>query len=500
MNAKTLMVMGSMSSVGKSLLVTALCRIFSRRGIRVAPFKAQNMSNNAAVCRDGGEIGRAQALQALAAGIPPTVDMNPVLIKPEADSRSQVILLGRPWNTMQARVYYEKKDILWRQVTNSLDRLREQFDLVIIEGAGSAAELNLKRNDIVNMAVAKYAASPVLLAGDIDLGGIFAQLLGTLDLLESEERSLVRGLLVNKFRGDPALFIEGIKILEEKGKVPVLGVIPYLWDLNLPDEDAVSVERADSGSIMDDTQVDIAVIAFPRIANFDDFDPLKAEPGVRVRFIQTPDDLGTPDAIILPGTKSTVADLEWMRNTGLAQAVNQFALNGGAVVGICGGYQMLGGLIEDPDHTESKCDSIPGLGLLRIQTRFVSEKATFQAVSEVRGGPGWLADLSGMQVSGYEIHMGRTTAESSWLLINNRNDLPVNVLDGGASPDGKIWGCYMHGLFANDDFRRAWLTGIGWQKENPVSQETVLQASLDLLADTVEKSIDMALLERIIWN
>lgn len=500
MTAKTLMVLGSMSSAGKSLLVTALCRIYARRGLRVAPFKAQNMSNNAAVCPDGGEIGRAQALQAAASGLTPTVDMNPVLIKPEGDSRSQVILIGRPWSTLQARTYYEKKKILWEYVTAALDRLREAYDLVIIEGAGSPAELNLKRGDIVNMAVARYAQSPVLLVGDIDRGGIFAQLLGTLWLLEPEERALVRGLVVNKFRGDITLFADGIQILEEKGGVPVLGVVPYLRGLNLPDEDAVSVEQAQQMS-NPATQIDLAVLAFPRIANFDDFDPLKAEEGVRVRYASRLAELGQPDAILLPGTKSTLADLEWLRQTGLADAVRNFAVAGGAVVGICGGYQMLGARIDDPQHVESPLDTLPGLGLLTGVTQFQAEKATYQAQVIVRGGVGWLASLEGSRLEGYEIHMGATGGAPAWLEINQRNGLAVQVPDGIISADGKVWGCYLHGLFANDHFRRAWLKSLGWRGAgNTRTQAEDFQRSLDALADAVEQALNMNLLEKIIWN
>ena len=502
---KTLMILGSMSSAGKSLLVTALCRIYTRRGVRVAPFKAQNMSNNAAVCPDGGEIGRAQALQAAACGITPTVEMNPVLIKPEGDSRSQVILLGRPWSTLQAKTYYEKKAALWEHVTASLDRLRAEYDLIIIEGAGSAAELNLKRGDIVNMAVARYAQAPVLLAGDIDRGGIFAQLLGTLWLLEPEERALVKGLIVNKFRGDLALFSDGIQILEEKGGVPVLGVVPYLRDLNLPDEDAVSVEQAIRFSARVSKpvahSVDIAVLALPRIANFDDFDPLKAEPGVNLRYVRSPAELGQPDAIIIPGTKSTLADLAWLRQTGLAEAVSDFVQAGGAVVGICGGYQILGARIDDPGRVESALDSLPGLNLLPVITEFLPEKATYQAQTTVRAGKGWLAALNGSTLAGYEIHMGATVTESPWLEINQRNGQSVQVLDGATSPDGKIWGCYLHGLFANDHFRHAWLRSLGWSgAAQALNQAESFQRSLDTLADAVEAALNMDLLEKIIYG
>jgi len=501
MTAKVLMVQGSSSSAGKSLLVTALCRIYARRGVRVAPFKAQNMSNNAAVCPDGSEIGRAQALQAAAAGLNPSVDMNPVLIKPEADSRSQVVLMGRPWQTLEAKTYYEKKAIPWEHVTAALDRLRDSYDLVIIEGAGSPAELNLRTGDIVNMAVARYAQSPVLLIGDIDRGGIFAQLLGTLWLLEPEERALVRGLVVNKFRGDLSLFADGVHILEQKGDVPVLGVIPYLKDLHLPDEDAVSVETALSVlKPASACEIDIAVLRLPRIANFDDFDPLRAEPGVCVRYVASASEFGNPNAVILPGTKSVIADLDWLRQSGLTKAVTRFAQQNGAVVGICGGYQMLGESIYDPDHVESSVDDSSGLGLLPITTHFLSEKATFQAQARIHCKNGWLAPLNDCVLSGYEIHMGETPSQSSWLEITQRNGEQVKVPDGCVSSDGHIWGSYLHGIFANDAFRHAWLESLGWQHSHRMSsQAESFNQSLDALANAVEGALNMELLEKIVW-
>ena len=496
MAARTLMIQGASSSVGKSLLATALCRIYTRRGIRVAPFKAQNMSNNAAVCMDGSEIGRAQALQAAAARIEPAADMNPVLIKPEADSRSQIILMGRPWQTLEAKTYYEKKTILWGHVTQSCDRLRAAYDLVIIEGAGSPAELNLKRGDIVNMAVARYAHSPVLLVGDIDRGGIFAQLLGTLWLLELEERALVRGFLVNKFRGDLSLFEAGIQILEQKGQVPVLGVIPYLRGLSLPDEDAVSVEVASrAAQPASPSQTDIAILALPRIANFDDFDALRAEPGVHIRHVDSVSQLGKPHAIIIPGTKSTIADLDWLRQTGLADSIVDFAMNGGVVLGICGGYQMLGQAIHDPIHVESQNDSILGLGLLPVVTTFAQQKATYQVCARVLN----FESQAGEMIEGYEIHMGKTQSQTPWLEIVSRNGEQVRVPDGGVSSNGKIRGCYLHGLFHNDSFRQAWLKNLGWQGE-VVSQSARFQESLEKLADAVEGALHMDLLEKIIWE
>jgi adenosylcobyric acid synthase len=458
MPAKTLMLQGTSSSVGKSVLTAALCRIFARRGVRVAPFKAQNMSNNAAACGDGGEIGRAQAVQATAAGIAPTPDLNPVLLKPEADSRSQVIVLGRRWQTLRAGSYYRRKEELWPIVTAALDRLRAAYELVIMEGAGSPVELNLRSFDIVNMSIARYAGSPVLLAGDIDRGGIFAQLLGSLWLLPDEERALVRGLIVNKFRGDRRLFADGVHILEERGSVPVLGVVPYLSDLALPEEDAVAL---DTGIRHDPSHVcDIAVIRLPHIANFDDFDPLRSEICVRLRYVGSVAALGNPSAIILPGTKSTLADLTWLMERGFAEAIHRQVAQGTAIVGICGGYQMLGSRIRDLEHTESSSAEMPGLGLLPVETVFAGDKAVFQSCARIADGPSWLTDLRGQTVEGYEIHMGRTRSANAWLEITARNGQPCQADDGCIRADGRVWGCYLHGLFANAALRRAWLASL----------------------------------------
>ena len=460
MPAKTLMIVGTMSSAGKSLLVTGLCRIYARRGIKVAPFKAQNMSNNAAVCADGSEIGRAQYTQALACGIIPTAEMNPILLKPEADSRSQVVLMGKHLETLPAKNYYQRKEILWAAVTNSLDSLRENYDLMIMEGAGSPVELNLKRGDLVNMAVAKYAQSPTLLVGDVDRGGIFAQLLGTLWLLEEDERNLLKGLIIYKFRGDIDLFYDGVKIIEEKGGVPVVGVVPFTHHY-LPEEDAVAIE-AQNFNAKSSGEIDIAVVRLPRISNFDDFLALEAEEGVRLRYIDSPNELGHPDAVILPGTKSTAADLNWLRDQQLDSVIGGFAKTGGVVVGICGGYQMMGNVIRDPLHTESHLDHLDGLGLLPLETEFLTEKTTHQAQAVVRSQSGWLKGIDGIVVSGYEIHMGISRQKSgAWLEITHRSGAALSLPEGSILPDGKVWGCYIHGIFDNHDFRRAWLGIFG---------------------------------------
>jgi adenosylcobyric acid synthase len=491
------MIQGTSSSVGKSLLVAALCRIFARRGLRVAPFKAQNMSNNAAVCADGAEIGRAQAVQARAAGIEPTADMNPVLLKPEADSRSQVVVLGRAWQTLPAGSFYRRKEELWPIVTAALDRLRAAYDFVIIEGAGSPVELNLRSTDLVNMALARHANCPVLLVGDIDRGGIFPQLLGTLSLLEPEERRLVRGLIVNKFRGDPTLFADGVRLLEERSGLPVLGVVPYLPALAVPEEDAVALDTGTSGLRLDARQTDIAVIHLPHIANFDDFDPLRTEPNVHLRYVRSVSELGQPQAIILPGTKSTMADLAWLRRQGLDEAIRGAAVSGTSVVGICGGYQMLGRSIRDPEEVESAVPQMDGLALLDTETVFAGSKATHRVRASIRSAPTWLTPLLDQEIEGYEIHMGRTPTLAPWLEITARGRESVRQGDGSVSADGRVWGCYLHGLFANTNFRRSWLRSLG-HAESAEDAGDSIDAALDRLADVVEVALDLKRLDAIV--
>jgi adenosylcobyric acid synthase len=482
------------------MLVTALCRLFSRRGLRVAPFKAQNMSNNAAVCPDGAEIGRSQAVQAIAAGVFPTAEMNPVLLKPEGNAQSQVIAMGRPWRRVSAGEYYRHKSELWPLITRALEQLRASYDLVVMEGAGSPAELNLRPGDIVNMAVARYAQAPVLLVGDVDRGGIFAQLLGTVWLLDPSERALVRGLVVNKFRGDMSLFEEGVRILEARGDIPVLGVIPFITDIAIPEEDSATLDTERSHPTPQLNDIDLAVIRLPRIANYDDFAPLAAETGVRLRYVSSRAALGTPHAVILPGTKSTIADLIWLREQGLDEAIRQLAEQGTAVVGICGGYQILGRSIHDPQHVEASVDQTDALGLLPIDTQFDDTKATHQIHAQLLGGPGWLNALAGDRISGYEIHMGQTVSPQPWLRITQRSGRAVQFNDGAVRADGKVWGCYIHGLFTNAALRRAWLADLGWRGADDALLPMIdLHTSLDRLADHVEASLDMPQLESIIW-
>jgi adenosylcobyric acid synthase len=465
----------------------------------VAPFKAQNMSNNAAVTPSGGEIGRAQAEQARACGLEPHTDMNPILLKPEADSRSQVVVDGKPLETLPARDYYSRQHVLWQAVTAALDRLRDQYELVIMEGAGSPAELNLRAHDIVNMQVALYANAPVLLVGDVDRGGIFAQLLGTLALLDDGERALVRGLVVNKFRGDLTLFDDAVRILEERGGVTVLGVVPYLHGHGLADEDAVALEDG-SHRRQGRGEIDVAVVRFPRISNFDDFDPLALEPGVRLRYVESPDALGRPHAVIRPGTKSTIADLDWLNQTGLAAAIRALAGQGVAVAGVCGGYQMLGEAIHDPQRVESDRAHASGLGLLPVETTFAGHKATHRGKALVAEARGFLAEVGDESLHGYEIHAGRTNGAPPAFHIT-REDTGETVADGAVSEDGRVFGTCLHGLFANDGLRRAWLRALGWAGEGDASVDAsaLQEAAFDRLADAVEAALDMEKLDAIIF-
>lgn len=494
MTAKTLMVLGSMSSAGKSLLVTGLCRLYARRGWRVMPFKAQNMSNNAAVC-SGGELGRAQAVQAHAAGVEPTVDMNPVLMKPEGDNYSQVVVQGQVWETLSGQDYYARRSALWEAVTQSFERVQAQADLVILEGAGSPAELNLRRNDLVNLAMAQHAKAPCLLAGDIDRGGVFAQLLGTLWLLDPVDRGLIRGLIVNKFRGDLALFADGVRILEERGGVPVIGVVPYLTDHGIAQEDAAGLDedelRCPSGAL------ELAVIHLPCISNFDDFDPLAAEPGVQLRYVRRLEELGRPGAVLLPGTKNTLGDLAWLERSGLADGIRRLAAEGVPVVGLCGGFQIMGEEVIDAEAVESKLARLPGLGLLPVSTRFEQQKTVTRSTARVAASAGFWSGLQGQMVTGYEIHMGQTENRSPLLQVGRREGQAVNVGDGACSADGKIFGSYLHGLFDNDALRGAWLESLGVRPMAGAFAER-RSASYDRLADALEAALDMQQLDQII--
>ncbi|MGQ9903513.1 MAG: cobyric acid synthase [Anaerolineae bacterium] len=492
--ARPLMILGTHSSAGKSVIAAGFCRLFARLGYRVAPFKAQNMSNNAGVTPEGGEMGRAQIMQAEAANVVPHTDMNPVLLKPEGNRRSQVILNGQAIGHIDAANWMAMKSRLWAHVQAAYDRLASRFDIIILEGAGSPAEINLKAGDIVNLRMARYAGAPCLLVGDIDRGGVFAALAGTMLLLEPEERACIRGFLINKFRGDPALLGDGLRLLQARAYgVPTLGVIPFIPDLRLAEEDAVALERPEQ-SVAENTDatIDIAVIHLPRIANFDDFDPLKHEPGARVRYVRRPEALGRPHAIILPGTKATLADLAWLRASGLADAISSACQHGAHVVGICGGYQMLGQEIDDPQGVEATPGAaVRGLGLLPAVTVFQPVKQTCRATLRLSDGE---------QVQGYEIHMGQTRllpGARPFGEIIERNGQPSHDQDGAMSSDGRVWGTYLHGIFGNAGFRRRWLMALGAPAAASATAHGAGSDVYDRLADVLAESVDIRAVQQI---
>ena len=500
MPAKTLMIQGTASSVGKSILVTALCRIFKQDGLRVAPFKAQNMALNSFVTRDGGEMGRAQVTQAEAAGIVPSVDMNPILLKPEADAKSQVIVRGKVSRSISAGRYYRHTPRLLRVVEESLNRLRSDYDVVVIEGAGSPAEINLKAKEIVNMRVARMAQAPVLLCGDIDLGGVFASLVGTLELLDEDERGYIKGFIINKFRGDLKLLQPALKLLEKRTSRPVLGVVPYFRGITIAQEDSVYLdERPESPDTAD---LDIVIIHLPHISNYDDFDPLEEE-GCRVRYVTHPAQMGKPNLIIIPGTKSTVSDLLHLWRSGLAENVVQQAGKGTPVIGICGGYQILGRALLDPEGVESGTDAALGLGLLDVATTFAPDKSTRQVRAQVAGTGGLLEGMAGQEVIGYEIHMGQTVAgddTSGAFRIRETPQGEVDYFDGRLNAQGTVMGTYLHGLFHNHGFRRVLLNGLRRRYGLPEkwdSPVTEKEEQYNRLADLVRHSLDMPAIYRI---
>ena len=501
---KVVMVQGTASHVGKSVLVTALCRMFRQDGYRVAPFKAQNMSNNSFVTPDGGELGRAQAVQAEACGVEPQVEMNPILLKPEANHQSQVVLLGKPVAKATAQYFATAKPMLWQNVAQSLDTLRSQYDVVVIEGAGSPAEINLKQNEIVNMRVALHSGAPVLLTGDIDRGGVFASLIGTMEILEPRERDAVNAFIINKFRGDVSLLEPGLVWLEERTGKPVLGVVPYYRGIEIAEEDSVSLERQEQPKSQGEFVLDIAVVSLPHISNFDDFDPLNREPGVRLRYVDGLDGLGNPDLVILPGTKTTMADLWWLREHGLAAEIQRQAESGTPVIGICGGYQMMGRRIFDPHGVESPEPETAGLDLLPVDTVFAPVKETHRVQGQVSANTGLLAHSGGSLVEGYEIHMGSSSPVDPSVapFSISRPGQPASE-DGAISSNGRALGTYVHGLFNSYDLRRSMLEQLAeWKGVTlPGPSDTGGQLSrdgeYDKLAQTVRNSLDMELLYRI---
>ncbi len=488
-----IMLQGTASHVGKSVLTAALCRILRDDGIMVAPFKPQNMALNSFVTGDGGEIGRAQAFQALCAGIEPSVDMNPILLKPTDDSMAQVIVHGRVYGDMSAKAYHLFKKEAKGFVLESFHRLARRYDVIVIEGAGSPAEINLRDGDIANMGFARAIGSPVVIIGDIDRGGVFASLIGTMELLEPDERGLVRGFIINKFRGDMDILNTGLDLLKKRSGIPVIGVVPYVTGLKLPEEDGVALDAGDSGLKAGDGGLRIGVVRLPRISNFTDFDPLLAEPDVDVIYVRAPEGLALCDCVIIPGSKNTLSDLRFLWDSGLAEAILSFAGKGGMVMGICGGFQMLGSSVRDPHHVESNDGEVRGLGLLKVSTSLTRDKKTYQ----VEGVTGVGFAEGGFDIKGYEIHMGETFGDApAFVDIKKRNGLAVDIRDGAVSEDGLITGTYIHGIFDNDGFRRWFLNRIrGFKgKRGSISFERCMEDGIDRLAKVVKESLDMRLL------
>jgi len=475
MRARAIMIQGTGSDVGKSLLVAALARAFTRRGLRVRPFKPQNMSNNAAVTPDGGEIGRAQALQARAARVAPSVHMNPVLLKPQSDIGSQVVVQGRVIGNAKAREYQAMKPKLLGAVLESFERLAGEADLVLVEGAGSASEVNLRSADIANMGFACAADVPVVLVGDIDRGGVIASLVGTQAVIDPADNAMIVGFIVNRFRGDPSLFDDGMKMVAQRTGWQSLGLVPFFDDAHrLPAEDALGLPRSNAGS---NGRLRIVVLAFPRVANFDDFDPLRLEKNVDLVFLRPGEPIpGDAAMVILPGSKATIADLAALRSAGWDVDLKSHIRRGGHVLGICGGYQMLGRWISDPDGIEGPAGSVEGLGLLEVDTVLAGDKVLVETTGETV--------QDSVPFKGYEMHIGRTTGSLRPLLR-----LANGEHDGAANDSGTIAGCYIHGLLADDRQRQHWLRRIGIDG-SALDYEADVDATLDRLADHIEKYLD----------
>ena len=480
--ATCIMVQGTMSGAGKSLLCAALCRIFAQDGWRVAPFKSQNMALNSFVTRDGLEMGRAQVVQAQAAGVEPDVRMNPILLKPSSDIGSQVIVNGEVRGQMPAAEYFRRKKQLIPDILAAYNSLAEDFDIIVIEGAGSPAEINLKADDIVNMGLAKLVDAPVLLVGDIDRGGVFAQLFGTVELLEPDERARIKGLIINKFRGDVGILRPGLAMLEEKTHLPVFGVVPYL-KADIEDEDSLSDRLQVKNAVK---PLDAAIVRLPHISNFTDFMPLEQHPLLGVRYVQTTRELGAPDCVILPGTKNTVDDLLWLRQCGLEAAISKLAQRGTPVLGVCGGYQMLGQTLDDPTGSESgRPQTLRGLGLLPTRTVFSEQKRRVQVKATVAAAP-----FAGAELEGYEIHTGVTEAEGEPF---------AHYPDGGREGcvQGNVFGTYLHGLFDTGTLTEAlagWLCrrkGIDPSDAALIPMEEYRRQQFDILADGVRGALDM---------
>ena len=491
MRGKSLMFQGTGSSVGKSMLCTAVLRILHQDGWKVAPFKAQNMALNSYATSEGLEMGRAQVTQAEAACIEPSVKMNPILLKPTSDRRSQVVVGGKPIGTMTAMEYEEYKPQLREFVKKTYDELESEVDCVVIEGAGSPAEINLHEGDLVNMAMAKAADAPVLLIGDINPGGVFASVYGTVKLLPEDEQKRIKGIVINKFRGDVKILEPGLDMLEELLGIPVVGVIPYM-DVDIEDEDSVTerFNRQYGGEA-----VRIAVVHIPHISNFTDFNILESESDVSVKYVKTAAEIREADIVMIPGTKNTIEDLNWMKQHGIADEIVRFARKGGMVVGICGGYQMLGERLFDPYYTESRIPEIAGLGLLDLTCTFETEKCTTQSRGLVQSEAGWLAELNGVLVDGYEIHMGVNEygPDCAPFLYLNGREHP----DGVSNKEGNVMGTYLHGLFDTGAFGRALINkvkkdkGIAVEEGGILTMEEFRERELNKAADIVRANLDM---------
>ncbi len=488
---KAIMVVGTTSHAGKSLMSAAICRILSRRGWRVAPFKGQNMALNAYVTSTGGEIGYAQAVQAWAAGIMPWVEMNPILLKPQGDMTSQVIIKGKPVGKVSAVDYYEQYfDMGWRAIEESLHHLGSEYDLLVCEGAGSPAEINLKHRDLTNMRVAKHLNANTLLVVDIDRGGAFAHVVGTLELLEPEERALIKGIVINKFRGQRSILEPGIKWLEQRIGIPVVGVIPYLEHL-FPSED--SLDLLERKPVKAQQEINISVIRLPRISNFTDFDPLESESSVSIKYLSPKQDLGRPDAVIIPGTKTSIPDLLLLQKTGMAEAIQNYAAAGGTVLGICGGYQILGQMVADPEGVEGHAGRYQGLGLLPIKTVITGQKIARQR--QVTSNHPQM----GLPVHGFEIHQGRSRIEIPALGTDSQeyqplfDDANLGLVDSCQS----VWGTYLHGIFDNGPWRRAWLNRLRQQRglkslpTGVANYREQREQILDSIASEVEHHLDL---------
>lgn len=497
-----LMVQGTSSNVGKSLITTALCRWFAQRGYKVAPFKAQNMALNAGVTRDGGEIGRAQLIQAEAAGVEATVHMNPLLLKPEGDRHSQLVLLGRPAGRHHFASYHAQKPMLREVILASLEQLRRTHDIVVIEGAGSPAEVNLKANDLVNMFVAKSVKAPVLLVGDIDRGGVFASLIGTVDLLDPDERELVAGFIINKFRGDPALFEDGIRFIEERSQKPVFGVLPYIKHHGIAEEDSLGLDSRTDRLRRDPLGIDVAVIRLPRISNYDEFARLEEESGVHVAYVTDPREVMDADLVIIPGSKATISDLNWLRERGFDQVLSHRLKLDRPMLAICGGYQMMGTHILDPECVEATVPEVEGLNFLPIRTDFTADKTTQRRELNFGKAPHWMPGMDGAPLEGYEIHMGQVTLPGreakGWVAMQ---DPESGAAEGWLHGNGQFLGTLIHGLFDNTHLRLATINSLRRAKgllPISVTQSNPRGKAFDALADTWDQNIDMNAILKIL--